>query len=56
MRFRSTASTSNPALHRARSRVSEVYTASVMVRWLAGDQHLVVGWASTIIVASFRPA
>ena len=30
-----------------------LYAASVMVRWLAGDPHLVVGWASTIIVVSF---
>jgi dolichol-phosphate mannosyltransferase len=30
-----------------------LYAASVVVRWLAGDPHLVVGWASTIIVVSF---
>jgi glycosyltransferase involved in cell wall biosynthesis len=30
-----------------------VYTATVIARWLAGDPHLVVGWASTIIVVSF---
>ena len=30
-----------------------LYTATVIVRWLAGDPHLVVGWASTIIVVSF---
>jgi dolichol-phosphate mannosyltransferase len=30
-----------------------LYTATVIVRWLADDPHLVVGWASTIIVVSF---
>src|SRR3569833_2170798 len=30
-----------------------LYTATDVVRWLAGDPHLVVGWASTIIVVSF---
>ena len=30
-----------------------LYTATVVVRWMAGDPHLVVGWASTIIVVSF---
>src|SRR5581483_1227003 len=30
-----------------------LYAASVVVRWLAGDPDLVVGWASTIIIVSF---
>ena len=30
-----------------------LYGISVLIRWLAGDASLVVGWASTIIIVSF---